>query len=141
MRGFIAAVLLAGILRFILTVAGLPNSIVKFASMTVVLIIATIYFALATERHLDRLKAAYLIFLPYMFIELAALGYTWATGQQTIFHAQEYSFGMPMSYHFLGHLVGGLTWEPLAAFVVMEVIWLIAWPFRRNPKAASELPT
>jgi hypothetical protein len=26
----------------------------------------------------------------------------------------------------LGHLVGGLTWEPLSIFVVMEIVWAIA---------------
>jgi hypothetical protein len=139
MRGFIIAILLVGILRFVLTVAGLPNSIVKFVSMTVVMMIATIYFAVVTETHKERLKSAFLIVVPYMVIELGALGYTWATGQQTIFHAQEYSFGMPMSYHFFGHLVGGLTWEPISIFLVMEIIWLILWPFRRNPKPAPEL--
>ena len=139
MRGFLVLILLVGILRFVLTVTGLPDGIVKFVSMTVVMMIATIYFAVVTETHKERLKAAFLIVLPYMVIEVAALGYTWFTGHQTIFHAQEYSFGTPISYHFIGHLVGGFTWEPLSIFLVMEIIWLIFWPFRRNTKPAPEL--
>ena len=59
-----------------------------------------------------------------MIIEVLALGYTWLTGQQTIFHAAEYSMGFSIMWHtWLGHLVGGLTWEPLTLFVLMEVIW------------------
>jgi len=73
----------------------------------------------------DRLKAAYLLILPYMIIEALALGYTWASGRSTIFHTAEYSFGMGIVPHFFGHLVGGLTWEPLSVFLIMEIIWLI----------------
>jgi hypothetical protein len=133
MRGFIAAIFTLGIIRFVLTIAGLPNEIVKFSSMTVAIMAGTIYFALTTATHIDRLKAAYLLLFPYMIIEVAALGYTWASGRQTIFHAKEYSFGgMPIAYHTLGHLVGGLTWEPLSAFLLMEIIWAISLLFRRK---------
>jgi hypothetical protein len=75
--------------------------------------------------------------LPYMIIEVAALGYTWATGRQTIFHAQEYSFGVGVGEHTIGHLVGGLTWEPLFLFLVMEVIWLLYSGGRRLLHASS----
>jgi hypothetical protein len=81
------------------------------------------YFAIVTPTHKGRLKAAYLLVLPYMIIEVLALGYTWASGRQTIFHAAEYSFGTPIVVHTIGHLVGGLTWEPLFFFVVMEIIF------------------
>lgn len=127
MRGFILAILLMGILRFVLTVSGLPNSVVKFFSMTAVIAVGLVYFALSTSSHLERLKASFLLILPYMIVEAIALGYTWASGRPTIFHAPEYSFGgTPLAYHFLGHIVGGFTWEPLSIFLLMEVIWLIS---------------
>jgi len=132
MRGFIAAVFLLGLARFVLTVAGFPDSMVKFVSMSVVLTAGMIYFALRTNRHKERLWASYLLFFPYMVVEVAALAYTWATGRQTIFHAAEYSFGTSIGLHTVGHLIGGLTWEPLISFVVMEVIWWIAGRFRRS---------
>src|SRR5439155_2831270 len=81
--------------------------------------------AVVSKTHKERLKAAYLLILPYMTIEVLALGYTWASGRQTIFHAQEYSFGTSIMVHTIGHLVGGLTWEPLFGFVVMESVWFI----------------
>jgi len=127
MRGFILAILLMGIVRFVLTISGVPNSIVKFFSMTAVIAVGLVYFAVSTSSHLERLKASFLLILPYMIIEAFALGFTWATGRQTIFHAPEYSFGgTPLAYHFVGHIVGGFTWEPLSIFLLMEVIWLIS---------------
>jgi hypothetical protein len=132
MKLFIAAIITLGVIRFVLTVAGLPDSIVKFSSMTVAIMVGTIYFALTTDSHKERLKASYLLLIPYMIIEVAALGYTWATGHQTIFHAKEYSFDTPIAYHTLGHLVGGLTWEPLSVFLLMEIVWGISVLFRRR---------
>jgi hypothetical protein len=125
MKGFIVAIVAVGIVRFILSVAGLPNGTVKFVSMSVVILAGAIYFALATPTHKGRLKDAYLLILPYLVVEVLALGYTWATGHQTIFHAEEYSLGYGIAAHTIGHLVGGLTWEPLFLFLLMEVIWAI----------------
>ena len=125
MKGFIVAIVAVGIVRFVLSVSGFPNSTVKFVSMSVVILAGTIYFSFATPTHKGRLKDAYLLVLPYLVIEVFALGYTWVTGHQTIFHAEEYSLGYGIREHTVGHLVGGLTWEPLFLFLVMEVIWAI----------------
>lgn len=125
MKGFIAAIAAVGFIRFVLSVSGLPNSTVKYVSMSVVILAGAIYFALTTPTHKGRLKDAYLLILPYLVIEVLALGYTWGTGHQTIFHAQEYSLGYGIAAHTLGHLVGGLTWEPLFLFLLMEILWAI----------------
>jgi hypothetical protein len=140
MLGFILAIFAMGILRFILTIAGLPDSTVKFFSMTVIIMLGTVYFAFTTTTHKERLKAAYWLILPYMIVEVAALGYTWATSRHTIFHAQEYSFGSSLPVHFLGHLIGGLTWEPLSVFLVMELIWLIGRLFGRKSRNPEPQP-
>jgi hypothetical protein len=124
-RIFIGLIAAMGVMRFALTIAGLPNSIVKFASMTVIIIAATVYFAVDSGSHKERLKIAYLLIIPYLIIEVAALGYTWATGHPTIFHAEEYSLGYGIAAHTIGHLIGGLTWEPLTVFVLMEIIWFL----------------
>ena len=120
-----AGILGVGIVRFLLTVAGMPNSTVKYFSMTAVLAAGAIYFAVFTNKHRERLFAAFLLIFPYMLVEVAALLYTWSTGNQTIFHAAEYSFGFSIGLHTLGHLVGGLTWEPLSLFLFMELIWAV----------------
>ena len=126
MQLFMTGIVVMGVIRFALTMSGLSDSVVKYFSMTAVIIAGMLYFTIATATHKERLVAAYLLIVPYMIIEVAALGYTWASGRQTIFHAANYSFGTPIAYHTLGHLVGGLTWEPLSVFVVMEVIWGIS---------------
>jgi hypothetical protein len=126
MKGFIAAVVLMGVVRFSLNVAGLPNEIVKYFSMTAVILIGLLYFALVTATHKERLKAAYLLVMPYMTVEVLALGYTWVSSRQTIFHANEYSMGFSIAQHTLGHLIGGLTWEPLFVFLLMEIVWGIS---------------
>jgi hypothetical protein len=126
MKWFIFAIAAMGVVRFALTVAGVPNTTVKFASMSVIIILGTLYFGVVSESRKERLNAAYLLILPYMVIEVAALAYTWVTGQQTIFHANEYSLGFGIREHTIGHLVGGLTWEPFFIFVAMEVLSWIA---------------
>ena len=123
MKWFIGAILAMGIIRFVLTISGLPDSIVKYFSMTVIVTAGTVYFAIATGAHKERLKASYFLILPYLIVEVAALGYTWASGRRTIFHSADYSFGLPIAQHTIGHLVGGLTWEPLSVFLLMEIIW------------------
>ena len=125
MKFFIVAIAAMGVVRFILNMSGISNDIVKYFSMTVVMMIGSIYFAIATTTHRERLKAAYLLVMPYMTIEVLALGYTWATSHPTIFHAAEYSMGFSIAAHTIGHLVGGLTWEPLFGFLIMEMIWFI----------------
>ncbi|HEX4999260.1 MAG TPA: hypothetical protein VFY29_13620 [Terriglobia bacterium] len=125
MRLFIAAILFMGALRFALTLAT-PDQVAKYASMSVVILIGAVYFSLTTRTHKDRLKAAFLLILPYMTVEVLALGYTWISGRPTIFHAAEYNLGTSIAVHTLGHLVGGLTWEPLMTFVLMEAVWGIA---------------
>src|SRR5262249_27945799 len=104
MKTFIVAIAAMGVLRFILTVSGVPNPIVKYFSMTAIMMAGIVYFAIASSTHKERLKDAYLLVLPYVTIEVLALAYTWVSGQQTIFHAREYSFGTSVGMHTLGHL-------------------------------------
>jgi hypothetical protein len=117
-----AAIALVGIIRFGLTVSAVPDELVKFASMTAVIAAGTLYFGIVSARRTERLKNAYLLILPYMIVEVTALGYTWATGRATIFHAPQYSLGTGLPLHTFGHLIGGLTWEPLMLFLLMEII-------------------
>jgi hypothetical protein len=125
MKAFMAAVFGMGILRFILTVAGLPDSTVKYFSMTAVIAAGALYCAITTNTHRERLHAAFFLIIPYMIVEVAALAYTWITGHQTIFHSKDYSLGFSIAQHTLGHLAGGLTWEPLFLFIFMEIVWAI----------------
>lgn len=132
MQGFIAGIFAMGVIRFVLTISGLPDDIVKYFSMSVIVGVGTLYFALTTDTHKERQWAAFLLVLPYMVIEVVALGYTWVSGHPTIFHSTLYSRGFSIALHALGHLAGGLTWEPLFVYLLMEIIWGISLLFRRK---------
>jgi hypothetical protein len=133
---FIAAIAAMGMVRFALTLAGVPDSLVKFASMTAIIFAGLLYFAVVLPTPRERLKAAYLLIFPYMIVEVAVLGYAWASGRPTIFHKPEYSFGVDIGTHTIGHLVGGLTWEPLITFLVMEIVRFIYSRGRRLLQAS-----
>src|SRR5947207_3325840 len=81
----------AGALRFALSIGGAPNAMVKFVSMTPIVFAGALYCAVACDTWKQRLKAAYLLILPYMIVEVSTLGYSLLTGKQTIFSASEYS--------------------------------------------------
>ena len=100
---FIALIAVIGVIRFVLSTAGISNDVVKYASMSVVIMAGSLYFGATTSTHKDRLKAAYLLRCFY--------GESLLTG---------------IAVHTLGHFVGGLTWEPLMVFIVMEIVWAIA---------------
>jgi len=125
MKGFMAGIFGMGVIRFLLTVYGQPDSTVKYFSMSAVIAFGALHFALTTNSHRERLHAAFFLIIPYMVVEVAALGYTWATGQQTIFHSADYSWGFSIAKHTLGHLAGGLTWEPLIVFLLTEAMWAV----------------
>src|SRR5262249_14512389 len=131
MRGFMLATVAMGVLRFVLIVSGIPDSVVKFFSMTAVIFAGILFFSVATQTHKERFIASYLLILPYMVVEVAVLGYTWISGRRTIFHSEEYSRGFPIAIHTVGHFIGGLTWEPWIVFLLMEIVWGIGWAVRR----------
>lgn len=135
--GFMTAILLVGVVRFGLTVSGTPDGITKYSSMTVVILAGCLYFGAASRSWKQLLAVSYLLILPYMAVELAGIGYTWATGRTTIFHVPQYAFGLDVDLHFWGHLVGGLTWEPLTLFVVMLVVHGVSrlWTSHSRPTA------
>jgi hypothetical protein len=125
MKVFMAVIASVGLVRFGLTLAGVSNDVVKYVSMTAVIAVGTVYYGVTLATWRERMKAAYLLILPYMCVELLALGYGWMTGRPTIFHTPEYSFNTTVPVHFIGHLVGGLTWEPLMLFVIMQVVAIV----------------
>ena len=68
MQAFIAGIFGMGVIRFLLTVIGLPDSTVKYFSMSVVIALGALYFALTTRTHRERLHAAFFLIIPYMII-------------------------------------------------------------------------
>jgi len=137
--GFMGAILLVGLVRFGLTVSGAPDEITKYCSMTVVILAGCVYFGAASLSWKELAAVSYLLILPYIAVELGGIGYTWATGKTTIFHVPQYSFGMPVNVHFWVHLVAGLTWQPLAVFVVMLIVRAVSkrWTSSQHGRPTS----
>lgn len=136
---FVLLILGVGTARLILTLAGVGNESVRVASMTAVILAGIIWFGSRPTAWRSRLWISYALILPYMLIETLGLGVTWISGIPTIFHAPEYSMGTTIRAHFIGHLVGGLTWEPFGLFVILTVLTWLFRLARRNGSPSSGL--
>jgi hypothetical protein len=126
---FVFAILGVGLTRFALTLLGVPDRITTFFSISAVIGVGLLYFGLTCEKWRDRMIAAYVLFVPYTVIAVTALGYTWITGQPTIFQRHEHSMtGLTVGPHFTVMLIGGFSIEPWAAFAFMSLIaWIAMW--------------
>ncbi len=119
---FVAAIFVIGSLRFGLSDSGANDNITRYASMTVVIAIAILYFASRPTGTSERLIISDLLVPPYMLVETVALAYTWRTGTATTFHSPPYTFGVELPVHFWGHVAGGITWEPMFAFLLIGTL-------------------
>lgn len=115
-------IFLVGILRFGLSVSGVTDNVTRYASMTGVILAAIVYFGFKQTGRRQRLAIAYALIAPYMLVEAVGLGFTLMTERATIFHAAPYSLGTSAKVHFWGHIVGGLTWEPLLVFFLISAL-------------------
>src|SRR4051812_20003781 len=112
---FVVAILAVGLTRFALTLVGVSDRITTYFSISVVLGVGMLYFGLTCERWRDRMTAAYVLFVPYTVIAVTALGYTWITGQPTIFQRHAHSMmGLTVGKHMGVMLIGGFSAEPWA---------------------------
>ena len=117
---FVAGILFVGSVRFGLSIYGFGNDVARYASMTVVILAAIVYYSTRVMERPEQIVVSYALIAPYMLVETLALGYTWRTGSETIFHVPPYTLGFDLTLHFWGHIVGGLTWEPLVVFILVS---------------------
>jgi len=119
---FMLLILGVGAARLILTLTGVQDELTRYASMTAAIAAGIVWFGSMATSWRQRIMISYALIAPYVLIEIAGLGYTWVSGRETIFHAPEYSMGTSIGVHFAGHLIGGLTWEPMALFAILTVL-------------------
>ena len=117
---FVVGILIVGGIRFGLSVYGFGNDRARYASMTMVILAAIVYYATKAMERREQIVVSYALIAPYMLVETLALGYTWRTGSETIFHVPPYTLGFDLPLHFWGHIIGGLTWEPLVVFLLIS---------------------
>ncbi len=142
-KWWVVAIICVGAVRVLLTTAGLPNEQVKFASMTVVMGVASVYLAIWCARHgwsyRDLFIFSYFITIPYMAVEIVGLLLAGLSGRPNIFHAPEYSLGTPLWLHLLGHIIGGLTWEPWIIWLICCLLfWVTSRIYGRPAPAGSD---
>jgi hypothetical protein len=121
-------ILAVGLARLILSLAGLPNSVVVFCSMTVVVLAGVFYCGI-------RVPLAgfggYKHLLPLLYLQsivangVSILGVVLARfGLHNIFAANEYGGSSRTRYHVLGHLVVMLVSPLILWLVAALVMWI-----------------
>jgi len=136
--GLVAAV---GLLRLGLSLAGLPDATVRFLSMNVVVLLATIYYGVAVH---TRGFGGYKQLLPLTVFQVALMHGIAVTGillaiagLPNIFAAPEYSFGASSQWvHATAHLTVGMVAASLMGWGIASLVMLVTKRVARRPAAA-----
>jgi hypothetical protein len=123
-RSVLLLTVVVGVLRLVLSLAGLPNSTVKWLSMTVVILASALYFGVRVHQ---TGFGSYKHILPLLVVQggvanlivIVGILISAATGQPNVFTAPEYGGQINVAGHVAGHVVFGLVIGPV-------VLWLIA---------------
>lgn len=131
-KAFLALIVVVGLLRLALSLAGLPDATVRWVSMNVPLWIGTIYYGVAAQR---TAFGSYKQLLPLVFLQLvpfhaiAVVGILLAiAGMPNIFAAPEYSGPSPdinQGLHALAHLTIGIVVPSLLLWGVASLAFRI----------------
>jgi magnesium-transporting ATPase (P-type) len=116
-KGFLILILVVGLARLALSLAGAPNATVKFASMTVLMLLGLIYYSVRvhTSGFGSYKQLLPVLAVPVILINLitiSAIVLAIETGKDNIFTAPEYSPGG----------ANGRTWGHVAGHVIAIVV-------------------
>lgn len=121
-KGFLILVLLVGVARLLLSALGVPNATVKFVSLSVILLLGMVYYAvkIATSSFGSYKQLLPVLALPVILANLiiiAAIVIAIATGRDNIFTAPEFSGN-----------TDGKTWEHVGGHLVVMIVGsLVLW--------------
>jgi hypothetical protein len=130
---FLGLILVVGIIRLVLSLAGAPNSTARWLSMTAVGWIGTLYYAVrvytsgfGSYRHL--LPIYVLQALATQLIVVPSIVLAILTGRNNIYSSPEFAFGGDGKtwVHVAAHLFLGTTIAPLIWWLVGSVIMFIS---------------
>ena len=127
------AIVVVGIGRLVLSLAGVSNDNLKWLSLTLVAFLGVLYCAIEVPR---RGFGSYRHLLPLYFMQSATANFIIAgsillsvvTGKENIYSAPEYSGPLASSQmlHALGHIADGLIIGPLAGWIVGSfLMWIV----------------
>jgi hypothetical protein len=141
-KPILIAILVVGLLRLILSLAGVPVGTVQWLSMTVVALVGAIYYGIrvpmsgfGSYRHL----------LPLVVIQsalangiaIAGILIALATGQQNIFTAPEFGGESQNAFHLFGHVVFGIGIGSILSWGISSLVMLITRKLARPSAAAA----
>ena len=141
---FLAAIVVFFLVRLGMSLAGMPNATTKFVSVTVVLLIGTLYYGVAVHtRGFGSYKQLYplALFQSLLGEGLVALAIVLAifTGRDNIYTAPEYSGGGDGKnwFHVIAHLVVAAVVMPLVSWGVSSLVMLVTKAVARRPATVS----
>jgi hypothetical protein len=140
-RSFIVLILVVGIARLGLSLAGFPASTVKWVSLTALALVGILYCAIKVPRTgfggYRHLLPLYLMQSGVANLVIAgAIVLSALTGTPNIYSAPEYSAVSNPWLHALGHLVNGFIVGPLLGWIIGAPVMFIArkiWPAKTAP--------
>ena len=142
-KTFLAAAAAVGFARLALSLSGFSNSTVAWLSMSVVALVATIYYGVAVH---TRGFGSYKQLLPLVFFQvalthaIAVLGILIAiAGLPNVFAAPEFSGPVPDPnpwHHVLAHLTIGMVVPTLLLWGISSVVLLVTKKVARRTAMA-----
>jgi len=140
-RWFLVAILVVFAVRLALSLSGMPNATTKWVSVTVMLLLGTLYYGVAVHtRGFGSYKQLYplLLFQSLLGQGLVALAVVLGivTGQDNIYTAPEYSGGTDGKnwLHVFAHVVAAAVVLPLVSWAISSLVLLVTK--KVTPKAA-----
>jgi hypothetical protein len=141
-RVFLALIVGVGLARLALSLAGVPDTSVRWLSMNAVAWAGALYYGVAV--HTSGF-GSYKQILPLAFFQIlaqqavAALGILLSlAGLPNIYTAPEFSFGVSNQWlHLLSHLTIGIVVPPLLIWGVASLVMLVAKRIAPRPAVAA----
>ena len=139
-RAVLLAILVIGVVRLGLSLAGVPVGIVKVFSVTVVLLAGVLYLGAAAARGFGGYRHLLpLVFFPALLANVmaaAAIGLAALTGRTNVYAAPEYSNLPNYLPHAAGHLAGTLV-VTLGAWGLASLAMLVTRMVRGGAPAGA----
>lgn len=137
-RVVLIAIVVVGLLRLVLSLAGVSDAATRWVSISAVALVATFWYGVAvhtrgfgTYRHLLPLHVIQGIVANTIVI--AGILISAATGRQNIFTANEYGGTMSVPLHVGGHVLAGMIVGPLIGWAISSFVMLITRKVRPAP--------
>jgi len=141
----LAVIAVLGILRLVLSLAGVSDAATKWLSMTAVVLAALVYYGVTvytkgfgTYRHL----------LPLLVIQgvvanaivIVGILISAATGKANIFTSPEYGGTLSPAFHIGGHVLAGMIVGPLIGWAIASLVMLITKKVKPAPPSRAAAP-